>query len=211
VSAPLELVAAVKEDGDFDATSQQALRWLDGRHKIMCRRGRWLRASFPLALEDAVDSYALPASVVELLSLSVEGQRYDPTRSEDFGDLLSSRSFIAGPGGLYGEGVSEDGAPKLRVAPMPTEALTGEYTALILPTTLTLAGEASEVKIPEDLEPALIAGAVAEGMLKTEARPDLAAQNEAQFAQGCKELLSRAESRYQGQGPVGVRFTNRRR
>lgn len=63
----------------------------------------------------------------------------------------------------------------------------------------------SGLKTPPEFNDALIAGAVATGLARLEARPDLAQEGNSVFAAACQELEAQVNKRYRGSGAATIR------
>lgn len=208
----LELVEAVLEDGQFDATQAQVLRWLNTRHKQIVVRARSFRKQLSLGKTVAGQaSYVLPAGIVEILQVTVGGYVYGQARHNDFAEGELGYIWLGGGmGGIAGRDDTAAGEPQLRIFPAPKAGLSPEpggdisVYAAVEPPQLVV-GEDASIKIPDEYTDALVSGAIATGMLRVESRPDLAAQHEAIFEKGCGELLRVVNRRFRGTGPARIR------
>lgn len=212
-STVAQLVASVLEDGQFDASEAQALRWLNTRHRQLCARTRCYRRVLDLgATVGGKSAYALPAGVVEILQVNIGGLPYGASRHSDFAE--GERGYIwlgGGEGGIAGRDDSESGQQLLRIFPAPQVALTPEpgseitvYAAMQPPPLVV--GQDSTIKVPDDYFDALVSGAIATGMLRVETREDLAAPHEQIFTTAVGELLRATNRKYRGAGPARVRI-----
>lgn len=208
-----ELVEAVLEDGQFDATQAQVLRWLNVRHKQMIARTRSFRKQLSLGNTVAGQSnYALPAGIVEILQVTVGGYVYGQARHNDFAEGELGYIWLGGGmGGIAGRDDTAAGDQQLRIFPAPKGGLSPEpggpisVYAAVEPPQLVV-GEDGSIKIPDEYVDALVSGAIATGMLRVEARPDLAQQHEELFEKGCGELLRVVNRRFRGTGPARIRI-----
>lgn len=215
-TAVAELVDVVSKEGVFDASPATILRWLDRRHLSFCARTKCFRRKLDIGPTAAgVSSYALPAEVQEIRELLV-GAVNAPALGVPYGvglerDLAQGALGYLWLGGLYqavGGGIftrdeSGAGADLVALYPTPTEA--GQpivIRAVCRPPHLVDGGR---VVTPPEFDDALVAGAIATGLERLEARPDLASAAEARFSQACGELLGEVERRYRGSGPAEIR------
>lgn len=207
------LVAGVLEDGQFDATPAQALKWLNTRHRQMCARARCYRQMLSLgATVEGQLGYPVPPRVVEVLQVTVGGMVYGAARHTDFAE--GERGWIwlgGGEGGIAGREDAASGQQMLRLYPAPLAGRAPEpgedveLYAAVQPPALVVGSDATLV-VPDDYLDALVSGAIATGMLRVEARQDLAAPHEQIFTTGCEELLRATNRRYRGAGPARIRL-----
>jgi hypothetical protein len=195
------LVNAVIEDGEFDATPAQALRWLSSRQKKMTARTACYCKTLSLGNTVAgQDTYSLPAEIVRVLQVTVGTFPLTQARHDDFAKLAAHWEILLGEGGIVGREDSAGGAAQLRIAPTPGDALSSiaVYAAMLSPGLVI--GDDATLVIPADYYDALISGAIATGSERTEARYDIAAQAEGKFDAACQELAAATTRRFR---PVG--------
>lgn len=208
-----DLVAAVKEDGQFDADEPQVLRWLSVRHRQMCARSRCYRKTLDLGVITAGQAaYAVPPEVVEVLQVTVGGLVYGNARHSDYAQGARGFIWLGGEGGIAGREDTAEGVQQLEIFPAPaagSEPTPGtahiSAYAAVQPPNLVVGTDAT-VKIPDDYQDALVSGAIATGLLRVESRQDLAAPHEQIFSTGCSELLRATNRRFRGAGPARVRI-----
>lgn len=206
-----ELVAAVIEDGQFDATEAQVLRWLTVRQRQMCARAGSYRKAITLGTTTVgVDSYAVPAEVVEILQLTVGGYVYGVARHQDFARGERGWLLLSGEGGVAGRDDTAGGEQRLKLFPTPAEGTSPEPGAEVVAYCVCLppdiaTGQDATIVIPGDYVDALVAGAISTGMLRSEDRVDLASANEQIFQGGCRELIRATNRRYRGSEPPTLR------
>jgi hypothetical protein len=211
VATVAELVAAVLEDGEFDATEAQVLRWLNTRHKQMCARSGCYRKTVNLGpLVAGQVLYAVPAEVLEILEVRVGDYVYGKARHNDFAEGEQGWVWLSGPGGIAGRDDDEEGQQHLRIFPAPKSGVLPELGTDVVvygkcqPPQLIL-GEDENIKITDDYVDALVSGAIATGMLRVESRPDLASTHEALFDAACSELRIATNKKFRGSGPAQIR------
>lgn len=211
-STVAQLVASVLEDGQFDATEAQALRWLNTRHRQLCARTRCYRQTLTFGPTVAGQlGYPVPPGVVEILQVTVGGLVYGATRHSDFAQGERGFIWLGGEGGVAGREDSGSGqqlirifpAAKVGAAPEPGEAIS-VYAATQPPPLVV--GDDSTIKVPDDYFDALVSGAIATGMLRVESNPALAAPHEQIFTTAVGELLRATNRKYRGSGPARVRL-----
>jgi hypothetical protein len=220
-----DLVAEIQASG-FDVTPQDALRLLDRRHKLMLARSRWVRRPLDLLTEGAGSNgatamIALPAVIVEVLSLTVYGDNandalalYHRTRFEDFPAMIDGTLLLGGRGGVFVEipvGTETDSpgseTMKLAIYPGVADGTSVLADCVLEPQTLTTdEADGAGVWVPADIQDALLAGVYSSLLNRpNEARPDLAQAQESIFGAGCEELRDRARRRYRTKGPRQIR------
>jgi hypothetical protein len=215
-----ELIEAILGEGAFDASEQQALRWLDRRHKLMCSRSKCLRKTISLGATVAGQvAYPLPKEVQEIRELTVAappslgypagvGVPYGVGRTSDLAQgalsyIWLGGIYLAAGGGIFTRDMSAAGEDLVALFPTPTEGgLAITLKTVCRPATLVLGGN---VATPPEYDDALVAGAIATGLARLEARPDLAVPNESLFAAACTELTREVNARYRGAGPARIR------
>jgi hypothetical protein len=202
-----QLVDDVLNEGVFDVTSAQALRWLTRRHRKMVARSRCWRYETSLGGTVAAQGeYALPAGLVEIDEVTVGGDAYGKANHVDAGRVAAGRMFVLGDGGLFSGGEDNQGAGTVTLLPVPVDSgvpivLRGAF----LPPDLQTADD-STLKVPGDFTDALVSGAIATGLSRTENRPDLAQYHEQVFSDACDELRRQVNRRYRGSGPATIRI-----
>lgn len=210
------LVSNVLEEATFDTTSERVLGWLTRRHTLMCSRSKCFRKKIVL-LERTVEgqsAYALPAEVVEVREVQVAGVPYGNGRHLDIatsrlGYLWLQGLYVGMGGGVGTEDYDTTGAEQLSLVPAPLESgLSIEVWAICRPPVLSLTDDTT-LKVPEEFYDALVGGAIGTGLKRLEARPDLAASFETEFAQACEELAEQVARRFRGRGPARIRVAGR--
>ena len=206
-----QLVEAVLNEGQFDASNTQALRWLTVRQRQMCRRSRCYRKTLSIGpTVNAQTAYAVPAEVVEILMVEVDGKVYGHLRMNDPSEGALGWIWLGGVGGIAGRYDSSAGEAMLWLYPAPLVGGPLEpgkaisLKAVCRPPDLEEGKDATLV-IPGEHVDALVSGAIATGMLRTEDRPDLAAAHEQIFTAACAELTQQTNRRFRGIGPAQIR------
>lgn len=205
-----QLVNDVLDEGAFDATSTQALRWLNRRHRQMCARSRCYRKTVVVASTVASQrDYDVPAGIVEAFEITVAGVTYGPGSHSDISAAAQSRLTLAGYGGVFVSTASDAGVTRVALLPVPA---TGgdeiDLYAAFLPPDLTLDGSAGgTLRVDTDALEGLLAGVFATALARpNESRQDLAAGYEQQFASACEELHRRVNRRLKGSGAGQIRL-----
>lgn len=202
-----QLVDDIRQEGAFDVTEPQALRWLDRRHKAMCARGRVYRKTAEFGPTAAGQQlYGVGAGLVEAADVSVGGLPYTRGRHPDVVQDANGWLSLSGLGGLFVETASAAAANQIALIPTPSEAgLAVAVYGVFLPPSLEL-DNAPGLMVDEDLVEGLLAGVFATGLSRpSEARLDLAANYEAQFSAACEEQRRRVNRRLRGSGPSHIR------
>lgn len=210
-----ELVATVTEQGNFDVPPAWVLGWLDNRHKLICARTKCFRKKLTLTTVAAQVSYVLPAEVQEILAVSVAspsagglGVPYAAGRPGDLpagalGFVWLQGVFVSRGGGIFIRDESAEGVDELALYPTPSEdGLSIMVTTICRPAKLALG---DSLKTPPEFDDALVAGAIATGLERTEGRAELAATSEQKFTVGCEELERQVRRRFKGEGAAQIR------
>lgn len=210
------LVAKILRQGIFDTDEPTALDWLDQRHKLMCMRTKCFRRKIQLATVANQQGYPVPAEVQEIREVLVQstestgglGVPYGAGRHSDLADgalhyLWLGGTYMRTGGGIFVRDESNAGEDLVALYPTPTEA--GRQItihAVCRPATLELT---TRLRTPPEFDDALVAGAIATGLLRLEAREDLAAPNETIYGSGCSELQEQVNDRFRPTGAVSIR------
>lgn len=206
-----ELVNGVIEDGEFDVTPAQALRWLNSRQKQMTARSACYRKT--LSLGSTVQGqavYAVPADVVRVLQVMVGEFPYPEVRHIDFAMLENGWEFLIGEGGVMARDDSGAGNAQIRISPTPgNEPQALSIYAIMLSPDLVL-GDDTTLVVPPDYYDALIGAAIGTGS-RGEARYDIAGVAESAFAASCQELNVATRRKFHGPGPARIRVQRTRR
>lgn len=204
------LVANVLAEGNFDATEAQALQWLSRRQRQMCARSRCYRKKLSIGpTVSEQQDYAVPAEVVEIREVLVNGLTYGTGRHVDLAQGAQGWLWLDGlawnGGGIAMRDDDAEGTRKIALFPTPTEAgLEVVLIAVCLPPDLAV-GQDTTIKVPLDFMDALVAGAIATGLRRIESRPDLAVPFETEFTNGCSELMMQTNRRFRGAGAAQIR------
>ena len=195
------MVDAVMNEGNFDITEAQALRWLTRAHRRMCSRANCIRRRIDIGPADDRDSYDLPAEVVQLREVLVGGEPYGTGIHADV--AVGQYLLIDGPG-VTAEDATPGGAAQLVLIPAPAPGVSIQVFAYCRAEPLVV-GDDTTLGIPEEFDQDVIAGAVAWGLQFEAMRPDLAPEFWTQFNEGCTELLKSTRRRFRGPGPTQIR------
>jgi hypothetical protein len=180
----------------FDTDEPTALRWLNESHRLMVKRSQCYRKRIALGTTAAaVGSYALPAEVVEVVEVLVGGLPYGRGRHSDIAFSAQGWLMLSGIGGVAVEDESAGGAYELALVPAPVEggAAIEVYAVCRAPT--LLAGDDTTLKVPQDFDGGVLAGAMALGMERLESRFDLAASFTTKYEAQTTELLREMRQR----------------
>lgn len=205
-----DLVDYVLNEGIFDATSAQALRWLTWRHRKMVVRSRCYRKTASAGTTAiGTRDYALPAGIVEIFEVQVAGVTYGKGRHEDISAQSQSLLWLWGTGGVVSPEESATGGLELALIPTPTTA--GDAITVrgaFLPPADLLTADDTTLLIPADFDEALGAGGIAMGMSggPGDYRADLAQGFESKFDTACEELRRQVDRRYRTNGPATIRI-----
>ena len=200
------LIDAVRSEARFDVTDTQALTWLDRRHKSMVVRAKALRKTASLTTVANQRDYALPADVVEISEITVDGLPYGRGTHSDLSYGAQGWVVLSGIGGVTASEEDSSGAPEIALYPTPTEA--GQeilVRGVFRPSSLAV-GQDSTIVVPDEFLDALISGAIATGLKRQEFRPDLAQSFEQEFTDASEEYRRRISRRYRGGGPATIRI-----
>lgn len=197
-----ELVDQVKQQG-FDNTDAEILGWADERQKEMVATARARRkrlSAGPTVADQA--SYSMPAGVVEIYEVTVDGEPYGRSPHTDIAQANQADLVWVG-NGLYVADADSSAVDKITLIPTPEEAgSTVEIYAAVKPDTLTLGGT---VFIPDEFVRYLRYGAMATGWDLNAEDGNTSQRYEAGFETG-KELYRRwVARRFRGSGPAQIR------
>lgn len=219
-----EMVAAVKGQVGFDTSGANVsdatvLSWLNAKYREFCARSKFLKVTGDLGPTVAgTAKYDIDAGIVEILALRV-GDLEEAVRvgHEDMWALRAGTASLSGSSRVaYAPQFTSGGQAQVEIYPTPTEgsplSADGEAIEVLyvaLPAALTTSPDAEPV-IPADFHEAIVQGAVAMGLERTDARFDLSAGFNAQFEAAIALCKRRATTRV-GQGPTqfkvaGVHF-----
>jgi hypothetical protein len=200
------MVDDVLNEGGFDATPAQALRWLTRRHRRLVVRSRCYRKTASIGPTVALTrDYALPVDIRGIFEVDVAGVRYGDGRHSDISAQAQSRLWICGTGGVTTDEEDANGLGELALIPTPdTGGSTITVRGFFAPPDLLTADDTT-LKSPSDYDDVLVAGAISTAYRRLLARPDLAGPFEQDFGNGCEELRVDTNRKYRGQGAVQMR------
>jgi hypothetical protein len=200
------LIDSVKNEGSFDVTDAQALAWLNRRHERMIIRARAYRKTTTLTTVASQRDYTLPADMVEVLEVAVDGTPYGRAHHTDL--LYGSQGWVqlSGIGGVVASEESTTGGPEIALYPTPTQGgLSVTVRGTFRPADLSTSDNSTLV-VPSEYIDALISGAIATGLKRVENRPDLAQAHEQDYEAACEEFRRQIARRYRGSGPTPIRI-----
>lgn len=199
----------VLNEGVFDATSAQALRWLTRRHRTMVARSRCYRKTASLgSTVVGQQEYALPTGLISIDEVTVAGVTYGPGWHRDISSDAQGLLWLCGTGGVYTPEESVSGAAALTLIPAPTTA--GDDVSIrgvfLPPADLSVSDDAT-ILIPAQYDDGLVAGAMATALMRGpgDFRQDLAQGFEQAFVDTCEELRRDVSRRYRGAGGARIR------
>lgn len=199
------IINAIVSEGGFDVDETDTARsvilgWVQTRYDLALSRTKYRKMSVELGpTVVAQATYALPAHVVDLMRLRVDGSKgWLRVTGDDMWNLKSDGSTIlVAAAGAFAPAFEADADQMVELYPVPSAAgLAIEALCATVDTTQLTDGTGSTPAVPADLHRALfVKGGIAEGLGTIEKRPDLAASFEAEFGEAVKELGRRAKSR----------------
>jgi hypothetical protein len=155
-------------------------------------------------------AYTVPAEVVEILYVEVDGKPYGHLRHQDPAEGALGWIWLGGTGGIAGRQDTAGGEQQLQIYPVPKPGGPLEpgkplnVWAVCRPPDL-LETDNTTLVIPGEYADALVGGAIATGLVRTEDRPDLAGAYEQMFTAACAELAQQSNRRFRGLGPAQIR------
>lgn len=201
-----DIVDDILNEGGFDATPAQALRWATRRHRRLVVRARCYRKTVSIGLTVAsTRDYALPTELRGIFSVTVAGVTYGDGRHSDISAEAQRRLWLCGTGGVTTDEEDANGLGELALIPTPTTG--GSDIAVrgfFAPPDLSLSDDTT-LKSPSDYDDVLVAGGIGTGYRRLLARPDLAGPFEQEFGNGCEELRLDTKKKYRKQGPATIR------
>lgn len=203
-----QLVTDVLTEGSFDATSDQALRWLNRRHRSMVARSRCYRKTVNIGPTVANQrDYALGSDVVEIFEVTVNGMPAGRARHVDLALGALSYVILSGDGRVLAPEEDATGGAEIGFYPTPdTAGQTINVRAAFMPADLSTSDDTT-LKVPADFYDPLVSGALATALSRApgDFRPDLADRHEQAFTAACEELRRRVNRRYRATGPSQIR------
>lgn len=201
-----DIVDDILNEGGFDATPAQALRWATRRHRKMVVRARCLRKTVTSAGPTVATQrdYALPADIRGIFEVTVAGITYGEGWHTDISAQFQNRLWLCGTGGVTAGEEDASGLGELALIPTPTAG--GDEIGVrgfFAPPDLLVADDTT-LKVPSDYDDALVAGGIATGYRRLLARPDLAGPFEQDFSNACEELRLDTNRKY-GRGVAQIR------
>jgi hypothetical protein len=204
-----QLVTDILTEGSFDATTTQALRWLNRRHRQMCAIAECFRKSAVVAGGTVANqaAYSRPTDLVRAYSVTVDGVTYEGAQHDDIAGIANGTLLVSGPGLLFTETVDAAGVEQLTLSPTPSSSgdvieVYGAYRppALLIDNSVPL-------RIDDEAEEGLLAGVYATALSRpSEARFDLATPHEQVFQAAAEALRLRTKRRLRPRGPVQIRL-----
>lgn len=202
-----DLVTDVIDDGNFDVDSTRALRWLNGRHRAMVVKARSLNKTVEIGPSQVdVAEYPLPADVIQIRQVVLNGKPIGQITAEDRAAGQAGWLTLSGAGVALAPAEDASGGKEVAIYPAPDLAgLSILLRAACRPGELVL-GDDSTLVVPTEFHDGLVAGAIATGLLRTEQRPDLAANHEGVYQAHSEEYRLQTARLYRGAGPAFIRI-----
>lgn len=124
----VEVAGLDLEHAEFVALANEA-------HGKLCADTEWVRGYLPVGPGVAdQEQYDVPARVVRIIKLSVDGRPYDPTNEEEIQKLRLGRLVERDSGaGYHWISATEDGTEKISVYPTPSGGEDIEIIAVLTP------------------------------------------------------------------------------
>lgn len=209
------IVSGVKSQGGFDVDDAMVGGWVNEMHRTAVASSKWLMQTYLLGPTVAGQAaYVLPASIVEVDGLFIEGPEgvaeYSRVGTVDLWDLKAGNASLEGRGaGVFAPNfaaagtVLAGGTKQIELYPAPdATGLNISVLAAMEPADL-VTGDSPI--IPLDLHGDLLDGAISLGMGRIDERLDSAAVYGQKFAAMVAELTRRATRRV-GSGPQRLRL-----
>jgi hypothetical protein len=218
VETSADLLNQLKQEVGFSVSGGDAtlLGWLNARHRKMVARSKCYRGQTTIAGGTVIGQadYAIPSGALRIQSVEVGGVTYDRASRSD---VIAVRNSTAVFTSEYGEGVvalgaGAAGAETLTIYPTPTVAGASIvlFGALRAPE-LTVAGvgtppagATNSPVVPPEYFDALVNGAAAIGLKRTESRHGEAQAYTSEFDDACEELRRETRARW-NTGPSRIR------
>lgn len=185
--------------GQFDASRSLIVQWTNERQARMVAESLWRAVEREVAVSVAGQAvYLLSDEMVRLRGLKVGGVVYGPASRDQMWALAdpTNQARLSGPG-VYAESVGSDGELGVELYPAPSEAglsIVGQM-AWRPP---ALAADGDEPVLPEEFQPYLLDGVVAQAYEELDGRWDLAKPHEDRFAEGIVRLTRLRNARVGG-------------
>ena len=204
VESTSDLVGQVRDEWGVDATDTQIVAALNQRHRRMVARTGCYRKDLSIGPGVAgQEAYAIPAEVLEVAVIDVDGLPWQRAPIIDFRKVKSGRLQLLGGGGVFAQGSTSAGAEEVRLYPTPAAGAVLTATAAVRAPELVSGGQAPVVP-PEFFED-LVAGAAGVLFGRMDNRLDMAATLDAKFDAACEELRRTVRKRL-STGPARIRI-----
>jgi len=196
-----ELVAQVRDEFVFDATDEQILRWLNGKHRTMVVDSECLLASLDLGVSDGSGFVLVPERVLRLQQLLVDGVPWTRVARADIAALENGSLLMSGLGGVFAPDADSGSDEVLVMYPAPAVGEALEGYASMRPEDLTAEGR---VVTPPEFDEALVHGAAAVGFKRDAEQLAVGQALDAEFLANV-EKLRRQVRRKARSGPAQIR------
>lgn len=207
IESTADLITQVKTEYGFDAADATVLGWLNQKHRRMVARAGNYRDYVTATTVANQSVYTLDSSVIEVLSLTVDGYPWVRVRPDEIDNALTAYDAITGLAtgqGVFSQYVSAASVEQVRLYPTPTTS--GQTIAMfakVRAPELVSGGQAPV--IPAEFYEDLVAGAAAIGMRREEERLGEADNLDARFDAACAELARQTKKRLRS-SPARIKF-----
>lgn len=202
-----EILDAVKTEAQFDFTDAKIKNWILARAQKLNARAKWL--VLPVTVGTAVAGqrgYTL-ASSAEIEEVLVDGVTYEHRNEAELDRLWEGTDYAPPENYFFALGWTSAGAPQLQLWPEPAG---GESIVIRQVKEIAAPSDwsAESPPFPRDFDQALVHGAVATGLARTDGEVAVAQYHEGEFNQAIVELIDRKRGR-RGRGPVRIAVAGR--
>jgi hypothetical protein len=197
-----QLRSRVKDVATFDEPDATIDQIANEKHKQLVALSGWdTRITNLGTTVTDQGEYDVPSGIADLAKLRVDSTPYKQVGLDQIWDLRNGDAFLSGAGGVFAPNYKADGTQQVSIYPTPDEdGLTIDALVTFVPATL---GASDYPIVPEDVQPAIADGVVAELWRLRSENAQEAAEFENRF-QGAIELLRRRKNSRIGTGPVQI-------
>jgi hypothetical protein len=193
-----ELIAEVR--AQIDVSSDQALKWLLDRARVMNASAGWLLREAQIPLDLNTVEYPLPVNALRTEAVTVGGRPY---RRSTLTQMDQAR-YGGGTRPIYADGVDTGGSSLIAVWPPAQGTAVLRYVADVATPTNTAT---ESPPFPEDVQRGLSDGAIGVGLARMDERFDSAGYFEARFTDATTRLRLRRNS-HVGRGGTPIRISS---
>jgi hypothetical protein len=218
VETSADLLGQLRDEIGFDVQGGDAtlLGWLNARHRRMVAKSKCYRQRTVISggTVQGQGDYLLPSAVLEVQTVEVGGARFDRVSRSDVIDVRNAEAVFVSPHdeGVVAQGANGMAGEILTIFPAPDTA--GTEVAVFGPVRapeLTVSGvggssSTNSPVVPAEYFEALVHGAAAIGLRRTESRVGEAQAYDQEFIDATEDLRRYVRRRW-NTGPSRIRVS----